>query len=146
MEKLANIEKDGHIYDVIDTVNFSNTTHVIIQYEEDVLYINKEDNKYYLPPKDLSLEHNDRSLSYLRKQYLLKYLITFINERNIYDKKEIKKVVKNFKDFIKNSNIERFLYWPLLDERDFNEELMIILKDLEYQLEQSFIEMHKKTI
>lgn len=127
-------------YDVIDTIMFSGTKHLIIKNESTTLFINKRDNKFYPAMKDLSLVNNmDIPLSYIRKQHLLWYLIEYINERNIIDEKSIKKLIKSFKEYIKSSNIERFLYWPLLNDNEFRLELLPILSDLEYQLNNSLI-------
>lgn len=127
----------GITYDIIATINFSGSEHLIIKKDADVIYINKNDNRYFLPPSNLSLEANsDIPLPYLRKQFLLRYLLQFINEREISEVTTIKKIIKAFKQNIKNSNIERFLYWPLLSQQEFESDLKCILKDLEFELEQ----------
>lgn len=122
-------------YDVVDVINFSRTKHLIITNNEVTAFINKRDSKFYPAMNDLSLLNNmDIPLSYIRKQHLLWYLIDFINERGIKDKTSIKKLVASFKEFIKTSNIEKFLYWPLLNNDEFKNELIPILNDLEYNL------------
>lgn len=137
MDKIS--YKDTY-YDVIDTITFSGTKHLIIKNESTTMFINKRDNKYYPAMRDLSIVNNmDIPLSYIRKQHLLWYLIEYINERNIDDEKSVKKLIKSFKDYINSSNIERFLYWPLLNEIEFRNELLPILSDLEYQLNNCLI-------
>lgn len=131
---------DSIMYDVIDTINFSGTTHCILNHENTTLFVDKRNNKYYAPIKNLSILSNyDLPLSFVRKEHLLWFLVQFINERSLDDVKEIKKLIGCFKKFIKNSNVEKFLYWPLMNQDEFEKELKKILFELEYQLEQVLV-------
>ena len=119
-------------YDVLESINFSGSKHLIITDNESVFFVNKRENKIYPAMTKLSIMDNlDIPLSYIRKQHLLWYLVNFINERKIMELSAIRKLVNTFKSYIKTSNVEKFLYWPLLNEDEFNIELKDILKDLE---------------
>ena len=119
-------------YDIIDTINLSGSKHLIITDNVNTYFVNKRDNKFYPAMQNLSIIDNfDVPLSYIRKQHLLWYLVGYINERSITDVSSIKKLINTFKSYSKSSNVERFLYWPLLNDDEFNKELKAILKDLE---------------
>lgn len=126
---MRKIKYNNSLYDIIDIINFHDTYHLIIKNDKDVLYINKEGDKYYTPLKDLSLINNKkRTLEYLRKQYVLNILIDYIKENEMYD--NINDVTEAFKEYVKTSYVETFLYWPFMTDIEFNKELRKLKIDL----------------
>lgn len=144
MDKLNH---NGSIYDIIGTIEFNDTTHLIIKRDNDIQYINKTKDKYYIPPINLSLEANkNKDLVYIRKQYLLRYFVDYLKQHNIYDIDTINKLIKAFEMFINRENIQGFMYWPLLNDTEFNDELNEIFGYLDIALTDSLNPSIKQTI
>ena len=75
MDKIVYGDK---VYSIIETINFSGTKHLIITDNNNVLFVNKRDNKFFPAMQDLSLVSNlDIPLSYIRKQHLLWYCMLY---------------------------------------------------------------------
>lgn len=124
-------------YDVIDKIEFSSRTYLIIKHQKDLKYIELYNNQYILPPNNLTIQANQgKSLTYLRQQYLLKYLLSFITAHDL-NTLETKEIIQEFKDFIKTDKINEYLYSKYLDESKFNNEINQILYDLQTTLELS---------
>ena len=127
MEK---IKYNDVIYNVVDIINFDGTYHLIIMKDDEIYYINRKDENYYAPPKDLNVHvTTEENLTYIRKQYILKVLINYIKENNMFA--NIKDVTAVFKDYITTVYVETFLYWPYMTERHFINEMKALTKDLE---------------
>lgn len=124
-------------YNVIDQINFKSRTYFIIKNDKDLKYIELSNNKYILPPVNLSIRANQgKSLTYLRQQYLLKYLISYISAHDL-NINEINEITKEFKEFIKTDKINEYLYSKYLSTDKFNSETNEILYDLQTTLELS---------
>lgn|SRR5574344_1138994 len=137
------IKHKGSLYDIVDIINLSGTYHLVIKKDNDITYINKEGDHYYIPRDDLSIEANkDKETSYLRKQYLLKALIDFITKNNISDINKIRYTTELFKGYFKDNDLETFIYWPLMDNNEFNKELKYELDKLNDYLEVKVLNKH----
>lgn len=126
MEK---IKYNGLIYNIMDIINIEGTYHLIIKRENNIHYINKVDDKYYEPPMDLSLKANKgKTLEFVRKQHILKSLIEYIEANEMYD--NVKVVTEAFKEYVKTSFVETFMYWPFMSDKDFDSVLIKLKRDL----------------
>lgn len=124
------IKHNDSIYVINDVINIHGTYHLIISRDNDVQFINRVGDKYLIPKTDLSIEKNStKTLEYIRKQHLLNLLIAYIKDNSMYN--SINKITEIFKEYVKTSLVETFLFWPYMTDSEFSNELNIIKKDLE---------------
>ena len=123
------IKHNNNIYVINDIINIHGTYHLIISNNKDITYINKVGDKYLIPKDDLSIkQNNNKTLEDIRKQHLLKLLINYIKENNMYN--TINSVTELFKEYVKSSLVETFLYWPYMTDEEFEIELKIVKNDM----------------
>ena len=127
---MGKIEYNNELYNIVDIINFEGTYHLIIANGENVNYVNKKGDNYYRPPTNLILndESSEEDLVYVRKQHILKMLIEYVKTNNKY--KNIKDITALFKEYIKTSYIETFIYWPYMSDAEALRELDMVKKDL----------------
>ena len=127
---MTQVNYKDEIYDVIDIVYIRGTHYVVIYNGKDVTYINKIGDKYYPPIKNLkAADTNNKFLEYLRKQHIMQCLINYIKDNNLYN--NIKEVIEAFKEYLKTSFVETFLYWPYMTDSEFETQMDVVNTDVE---------------
>jgi hypothetical protein len=127
---MRQVNYKDEIYDVIDIVHIRGTYHVVISNGKDVTYINKIGDKYYPPIKNLkAADKNNKFLEYLRKQHIMQCLINYIKDNNLYN--NIKEVIEAFKEYLKTTFVETFLYWPYMTDSEFETQMDVVKTDVE---------------
>ena len=127
---MGKLNYNDTIYDIIDIVYLKGTHYVIMENNKDITYVNKIGEKYYAPIKNIktSVTSSDY-LEYLRKQYIMRCLIDYIKENELYS--IAKTVIEHFKEYLKTNLVDVFLYWPYMNDAEFKRETKIIKTDIE---------------
>lgn len=124
---------------VIAVINIANTRHYLIKQESIYYYLNESYGKLVKPPSDLSILSNaGRTLTYLRKQYFLRYFTQYINAYRVEEKEDIDKLVQGFREFINVSDVNAFMFWPFLNKEDFEIQLLSMLNLLRKKLDEKY--------
>lgn len=127
---MTQVKYKDEIYDIIDIVYIRGTHYVVISNGKDVTYINKIGDKYYPPIKNLKADDtNNKFLEYLRKQHIMQCLISYIKDNDLLD--NTKEVIEAFKEYLKTSFVETFLYWPYMTDSEFETQMDVVNTDVE---------------
>ena len=127
---MREVNYNNKTYYVVDIVYIRGTHYVVIANDEDITYINKIGDKYYPPIKNLKSEDtNNKFLEYLRKQHIMQCLISYIKDNDLLD--NTKEVIEAFKEYLKTSFVETFLYWPYMTDSEYETQMDVVKTDVE---------------